>query len=73
MRDETKTKPTLHLAPPGMPTLKTLIAMCKAITGRDPTPEEIAAAQAELSDDTHSDVASNAITPSRTRGNSSGA
>ena len=35
-------KPTLHLAPPGMPTLDALIAMSRALTGRDPTPEELA-------------------------------
>ena len=41
-------KPTLHLAPPGMPTLDALIAMSRALTGRDPTPEELALVKAEI-------------------------
>ena len=41
-------KPTLHLAPPGMPTLDALIAMSRALTGRDPTPEELAIVKGEI-------------------------
>jgi len=41
-------KPTLHLAPPGMPALDALIAMSRALTGRDPTPEELATVKAEI-------------------------
>jgi hypothetical protein len=45
-----KQKLTLHLAGSenGLPTLDDLVAMAKALTGRDPTPEEIEVSRALL-------------------------
>jgi hypothetical protein len=58
-------KPTLYLAghEDGPPTLDQLIAMAKQLTGRDPTPQEIAEARQILLPSSRADQA--AGTPDR--------
>ena len=43
-----QTKPERFQLPQGLPSLEDLIAVSKKLTGRDPTPEELAGAKKAL-------------------------